>query len=118
MEWAFLSIDLIIPLILVAFGLSAKKVALGRINFWIGYRSARSVASREAWEFANLLAGKVMLWEGLSQLVLSLLFGILALILCPVEVQGSVCTALTLLQTISLIIAIPCIEKQLQQKFD
>ena len=118
MNWAFLSIDLIIPIICLAFGLSAKKVAAGKINLWIGYRSARSIASREAWEFANLAAGKLLFWEGLSELILSLLFGLLAFFLCPLETQGTICTVLTLAQALSLAVALPVIENKLKKRFE
>lgn len=118
MKWAFLLIDLIIPLICVIFGLNAKKIAAGKINLWVGYRSARSIASREAWEFANRAAGRILFWEGISGLILSLLFGVLAMLYCPLEVQGTVSTFLTLAQAFSLTVAIPVVETKLKKQFD
>ena len=118
MNWTFLAIDVIIPLICIAFGLSAKKVAAGKINLWVGYRSARSIASREAWEYANRAAGRILLWEGVSGLILSLLFGILAFRLCPLETQGTVSTVLTLVQALSITIAIPVVESGLKKNFE
>ena len=72
-KWVFLFLELIIPVCCIVFGALADKVAAGKINYWIGYRSARSIASREAWEFANRLAGKIMLRAGIIMASISLI---------------------------------------------
>ncbi len=50
-------------LIIAAGGLAMSKLSTG-INSWFGYRTARSGASKEAWEYANRRAGKLMVWIG------------------------------------------------------
>lgn len=118
MNWAFLFLDILIPLVCIVFGLFADKIALGKINFWIGYRSERSTASREAWEFANLLAGRLLLRGGIAAFVISLVAGLLALILLPTQVQSTVCVVLTLVQTAALLAVIPAVEKKLKVTFE
>ena len=118
MNWAFLLLDLLIPALLIVFGITSKKIAEGPVNFWIGYRTSRSTASREAWEFANLTMGRVMLREGIVEISVSLIFGLLAFFLCTVEVQGTVTVLLELVQVLTLVAAIPWMEEQLKKRFE
>ena len=57
MFWFMLLMNLLIPLMMVFVGIYFKKAALSEINPLFGYRTRRSMASLEAWQFSNRLMG-------------------------------------------------------------
>ncbi len=64
--WIFMLImDLLIPATMVGFGAYFRKKAPREINGVFGYRTPRSMASREAWDHAHRLCGVLWLWGGL-----------------------------------------------------
>ncbi len=67
--WIFmLTMDLLIPVTMIGFGAYFRKRAPGEINGVFGYRTARSMASRAAWDYAHRLCGRIWLWVGLALL--------------------------------------------------
>lgn len=60
--WAFmLAADLLMPLVMIVFGRRFRKSAPREINAVFGYRTARSMQSKETWEFAHRYIGR--LWN-------------------------------------------------------
>lgn len=59
--------DLILPLIMLVFGYAFSKKQPKKINYFIGYRTRRSMASKENWTHANKRLGQI--WFKLGWLV-------------------------------------------------
>ncbi len=71
--WSFmLCMDLLIPVTMLGFGAYFRKRSPGRINAVFGYRTARSMASREAWDHAHRRCGVIWLWSGVALLPLTI----------------------------------------------
>ncbi len=70
--WIFmLCMNLLIPLTMIGFGILFLRRPPGEINGIFGYRTARSMASKEAWAFAHAYMGRLWLLTGLGMLILS-----------------------------------------------
>lgn len=83
-----------------------------KINQIYGYRTKRSMASQEAWDFSQPLAGKQMVYFGLAYLSTST-----SGILFP-ETKEGLATLITLaLMIIGLVLLFRRIEKALEEKF-
>lgn len=69
--WIFmLCMNLLIPLMMVGFGALFLKHPPQEINGIYGYRTSRSMASQEAWNYAHAYFGKLWLILGLVMLIL------------------------------------------------
>ncbi|SFP78255.1 SdpI/YhfL protein family protein [Halolactibacillus halophilus] len=73
--------DLILPLIMIVFDYLFSKKQPKNINYFIGYRTKRSMASKENWIYANKRLGE--LWFKLGWLVFILV--LLVRLFIPVE---------------------------------
>lgn len=70
--WIFmLCMDMMIPGIMILFGWIFTHKPPRDINGVYGYRTPRSMASQEAWDFAHRYVGKLWLRVGAVMLVLS-----------------------------------------------
>ena len=68
---------LLIPAIMIVIGLLFRKTAPKEINYIYGYRTNRSMKSKETWEFAHRCCGRLWLVCGcvlLSLSVIAILF--------------------------------------------
>lgn len=96
--WIFMLIsDLLIPLVMVLFGIRFRRNAPRQINCFLGYRTTRSMKNRKTWEFAHRHFGKVWMIVGLCLLpvtvaVMLMVLGqpeerinVVGLILCGVQ---------------------------------
>lgn len=63
---------LIIPIVTIVLGKTFRDNPPKEINGTRGYRSRRSMASQEAWDFANRLMGKIYFIAGLCLLPISI----------------------------------------------
>jgi len=63
--------NLLIPIVMIVFGAVFLCCPPEEINSIYGYRTARSMASREAWMFAHHMMGKLWLRLGLVMLPLA-----------------------------------------------
>ena len=70
--YLMLLVILIMPLMMVGFGLLFMKNPPKKINSVYGYRTKRSVRSQEAWDFAHRYFGKLWLVYGLLSILPSL----------------------------------------------
>ena len=78
--WLFLTaMDLLIPAIMVGIGTRFLKHPPKTINALYGYRTARSMRSQAAWDFAHRYCGKLWRTMGWVMLPLSVLAMLLAL---------------------------------------
>lgn len=72
--WCFLLVcALLIPLTMIFFGTRFLKKPPKKINSVYGYRTARSMRSQAAWDFAHRYCGKLWRVMGWTMLPLSLL---------------------------------------------
>lgn len=96
--WIFMvCMNLMIPLVMVGFGAVFLRWPPKEINGAYGYRTARSMASQEAWDFAHAYFGRLWKWTGLGMLLLSVpamlpclgksdgMVGLWGIIVCAVE---------------------------------
>ena len=115
--YIMLLVILIMPLMMVGFGLLLMKNPPKKINSYYGYRTRRSVRSQETWDFAHYYFGKLWLVCGLVSLPLSLVP--LCLVLGKSEQVISVAGLIVLgIQTLLLLVTILLTERALMKKFD
>ena len=70
--WIFLvCMNLLIPLAMLGFGAVFLRWPPKEINGVYGYRTARSMASQEAWDFAHAYFGRLWIRTGLAMALLS-----------------------------------------------
>ena len=69
--WIFmLCMDLLIPAVMIVFGAVFLRHPPKEINGIYGYRTTRSMASKEAWDFAHAYVGKIWFRAGWVMAVL------------------------------------------------
>ena len=72
--WIFMLVcDLLIPVAMICIGTRFVKKPPSRINSVYGYRTARSMKSQAAWDFAHRYCGKLWRAMGWAMLPLSVL---------------------------------------------
>jgi len=107
----------IITVIYLSGGLILKKTATSKPNALIGYRTRRSSASCQAWNYANSLAGKLLFGVG----TFTLLVGLLMLVLLRNSSEQQATTWVivhTYLSVILLFVIIIITELNLRKKYD
>ena len=115
--YKMLLVILIMPLMMVGFGLLLMKNPPKKINSYYGYRTRRSVRSQETWDFAHYFFGKLWLVCGLVSLPISLVP--LCLVLGKSEQVISVAGLIVLgIQTLLLLVTILLTERALKKNFD
>lgn len=116
--WFFrLSTVLLIPIIMIFFGLVFSKGAPKKINYIFGYRTKRSMMNLETWRFAHRYIGRLWVIFGLVLLLLSVIA------MAFVFAKGSntvdtVANVLSAVQMIPLLGTIIPTEKALKKHFD
>ncbi len=112
MEIFFWIVDLIIPITMIIIGRVYSFKPPKEISSLRGYRTTRSMSSKEAWFYAHHLSGKV--WSVLG--IVLLIFVVIIKLIAPMKSEY-----LSLINAgigiIALIIPIPFIESKLKSKF-
>lgn len=111
-------IVILIPITLVSDGFFLKYHMPDDINDIIGYRTKRSMSSREAWIFANKICGKLWLTGGIIIFVFSVSVPLLLYMLKGNSAGFYSGVIILILQSIFLIFSVVYIEKQLIREFD
>lgn len=112
-----LLVMLIIPLIMVGFGMLFMKNPPKSINSFYGYRTRRSMKNQDTWDFAHYYCGKLWLVCGLVSLPISLVP--ILLVLGKSQQVISVAGLIVLgIQTILLIATIFQTERALKNNYD
>ena len=112
-----LLVILIIPLMMVGFGLLLMKNPPKTINSYYGYRTRRSVKSQDTWDFAHYYFGKLWLVCGLVSLPVSLIP--ICIVLGNSEQVISTTGLIVLgLQTLLMLVTIILTERALKKNFD
>ncbi len=116
--WLFMLVTaLLIPACMLFFGWHFMNKPPEKINGTYGYRSARSMRSQEAWDFAHARCGRFWFRAGWPVLVVSLIW--MALLLGrEVGTVGWSALILTAIQMVPLLAVIPVTERALKREFD
>ena len=108
---------LLIPLIMVLIGVIFTRRPPAERNLFAGYRTARSMKSKEAWDFANRYSGQLFFSYGIKALIASCIFLFLFRNQSN-DFRGAAICGLCILQTIVVLLTIPPVEKTLKENFD
>lgn len=106
------------PLLMLGFGLISLMHPPKNINSWYGYRTARSMKSQAAWDFAHRYCGR--LWTRLGWVLLAVSVAVLV----PLGLLGEDtvrCVAAVILlgiQVVVLLGSIVPVEQALKKNFD
>ena len=115
--YIMLLVMLIMPLIMVGFGMLFMKNPPKSINSFYGYRTRRSMKNQDTWDFAHYYCGKLWLVCGLVSLPISLVP--ILLVLGKSQQVISVAGLIVLgIQTILLIATIFQAERALKNNYD
>ena len=116
--WLFCTVmDLLVPAVMLFFGRRFQTKPPRTINALYGYRTARSMASQEAWDFAHRTCGRMWVRMGAALLALAVLAAVLSFGL-GAQGEGIVCGAVVTVQIVALIGSIGPVERALKQNFD
>lgn len=109
--------NLIIPIMMLFFGIIFKNQGPKKINGIYGYRTSMSMKNKETWDFAHRYCGKLWIKLGLITLFLSIIISLIILNFDE-EIQGVVVATIVTIQTIILVASIFPVEKELKKNFD
>ncbi|MCL2402038.1 MAG: SdpI family protein [Oscillospiraceae bacterium] len=70
--WRFLSLNLIIPLVMVVAGICFRNGLPRKVNWWAGYRTPMACKNQETWVFAHKYLSKIWIPLGLIFLIISI----------------------------------------------
>ena len=116
--WIFmLCTVLLVPLIMLFFGLYFKNKSPKEINSLFGYRTTMSMKNKDTWEFAHHYCGRLWLVLGMIMLPLSVI-PMFFFIKQSTDVVGTAGAILEIIQIIVLLIPIYSTEKALKKEFD
>jgi len=74
--WIFMTATvLLLPVVMLFVGIKFGKSAPKKINMTFGYRTARSMKSTEAWQYAHKFIGNLWKKLGVIMLFVTLLYG-------------------------------------------
>lgn len=109
---------LLVPLIMLVMSLIMKKKTPKEINRVVGYRTKRSMASKEAWNYANKRMVEIMTKTGVVMLIISIvaaigLFMLFKLCNSDAKVIAIIFTVAILFQTLFVCLPMLIIEKEL-----
>lgn len=108
----------LVPVCTVFAGYVCRRSAKGDIGS-IGYRTARSMKNREAWTFANELAGRVYIRFGIAEMCVSVaVLTVVYMLTDDLTACIEVSFVAEVMQALLLIAPLPFIEKKLRRKFD
>ncbi len=113
----FLIILLLMPFIMIGFGLLWKLNPPKKINDLYGYRTSWSKKSQKTWDFAHGYFGKAWLYTGVPLGIITILL-LAAFRNYNVDDLGLIVIIITLFQLIVMCIPIAPTEIALRKKFD
>lgn len=114
--WICFGCALPVPAALILSGLMMWKRCPKKINGLVGYRTARSMKTMDAWRFANEFCGRLTFWAGIGSAVLSAAV-LLALLRASDAVLVGAMAVLCLLPLVPLFLAIAKTESALKARF-
>ncbi len=116
--WIYmLGMEMLIPLIMIIFGLVFSYKAPKKINWLYGYRTRRSTMNMDTWLYAHRYIGKLWLIIGLAMLVITTVV-MLMVGRNDQDMISLVGGVITALQMIPLIGSLFMTESELKKTFD
>ncbi|MGI6193235.1 MAG: SdpI family protein [Christensenellales bacterium] len=109
---------LFIPLIFLAVGLLFRKHPPKEVNWAFGYRTRRSCASQQAWDFAHAYFAKVALRMGAVLLVATGAAIAVSMIVASFEGLKTAALYIEAAQLVSLWVPVFIVERKLRREFD
>lgn len=107
----------LVPIINIVVGVVSKKNPPKEINRIRGYRTSLSMASQEAWDYANMRMAEFMIKIGLYSLLSSIVVGVIVFIAkMGMGIATIVVMVVVILQALALMLPIRTIEKELRQE--
>ena len=115
--WIFMfCMNLLIPIVMVIFGLVFLRKPPKDINDFYGYRTKRSKASKEAWDFAHKYMGRLWLWVGIALAIVTVLL-MLSCLGKDVDYVGLYGGVVCLVECVVMILPIVPTEQALKKQF-
>ena len=112
-----LAASLVLPAVMLGAGSAFEKKSPDPIRTWYGYRTQRSMKSREAWQFAHNYCGRA--WKLCGGILLpASLLAMLPLRRESVGVIGTAGAAVSAVQLLVLFGTVAATEHALKQKFE
>lgn len=108
---------LIVPVIMLFFGVIFRNHAPKDINAFYGYRTSMSTKNEDTWKFANEYMGQLWTKLGLIMLIISIT-AIVLVSLYDNKFMNTLHSILVPIQAVVLIASIFPIEKALRKNFD
>ena len=116
--WWFMFIcDLLIPIVMLVFGITMYKHCPKQINHWVGYRTTLSTKNMDTWKFAHDYCGSLWWKIGLIMVVPSVIIHI-PFYHSDAGVIGIVGIVLLTIQFIVLLISVFLTEFALKKTFN
>lgn len=113
----FLITDLLLPTLMIVFGLLFLYKPPKTINYLYGYRTKKSMISQESWDYAHQYFGKIWFPLGVIVLILTIV-AFIFLYNQDEETVGVVGFLIMLVQLTTLMVPTLITEKALKRKFD
>ena len=112
--------NLLIPLMMLVFGLLFCKKPPVEVNSLFGYRTTLSMKNKDTWEFAQRMMGRLWWRAGLALLVLTVGAMLACLFTLARDEDTVAAYSLVILgvQMAVLLLSIPPIERALRRTFD
>ena len=115
--WFIFACDLLIPVIMLVFGIIMYKHAPKNINYIFGYRTSRSMKNDDTWKFAHEYSGRLWWRLGLIMLIPTVIVHI-PFYNSNEDTIGIVATIVMTIQLIVLITSIFPMEIALKKAFN
>lgn len=115
--FSMLLIILFIPLTMLYFGSTFSKKAPKDINYFLGYRTTRSMKNKDTWNFAHHYIGKI--WFVIGSIILPI--SIICFLFCfnkDLDTIGNFAAGIILSQLVLFILTIISTENALKRTFD
>lgn len=109
--------NLIIPIIMIIFGVISIRDVPKNINTFAGYRTERSMKNIDTWRFANRYCGALWKELGIGLFIISLICTCISF-LYSIEFQCILSLVLIVIQILMIIFSIYLVEKELKNTFD
>lgn len=103
------------PFIITLCGKILYKNSECDINNTFGYRTSRSMSSRDSWIFANKLCGKILFYGGIAAAVISVCAVFLAYVISGEEAAFLTSVIVNILTAAMVIVIIPYVEGRLKK---
>ena len=105
----------LIPLLVIIIGLLMYKYPPQKPNWFVGYRSRKSMKNEKIWKEANQYCGKIWMLMGLIMVFVSILLFLLDLF-SMVNFSEPLLSTLVLVQTAIIILPIFIVEKSIEDE--